>query len=385
MTNLNIIFIGPFSFPLGLASTKRRRYMVDYINDHGIHSHVLSTHYNRISSINNSISGRYGNCQYYDISIFFSLKKIRKYYLEGINTLRNWYDPSKNNMLIFSTGISVEDYFFFIYAKKIGYKILFDQVETSLKTNGRNFSLKKRIHNILNDIVTNKAYKHTKASFVISSSLWSQNRDKYPNMKLCLLPNSTPVLYSGFSSGHEYLNLLYSGTFAHKDGVGFLIEGVKIALQRGVKCKLTLTGIGNEEDMELLEEIKNSDNFIYKGYVTDRELKQIMQNSDLLCMTRTNSLFANYGFPFKLSEYLSTGNLVLATKVSDVTNYLIDKESALLIDPENSTQIAEAIEFVDNNREKAIGIGLKGLRVMKEFFSIESVGNKFISFLNSIN
>ncbi len=360
--------------------------MVDYMNEQGIPSHVLSTNYNPIASINNPISGIYGHhCQYYDISIFFSLKKINKYYLNGINLLKNWYDPLKDNILIFSTGISIEDYLFFIYAKKIGYKIVFDQVETSLKANGGNLSFLSKIHNTLNEIVSNKAYAYATASFVISSSLWSQNSNKYPKMKLCLLPNSTPILYSGIKNRNECLNILYSGTFALKDGVNFLIEGVKLALQKGIKCKLILTGKGNYEDMRILEEIKDNENFIYKGFVTDEELHQIMQNSDLLCMTRTNSLFSNYGFPFKLSEYLSTGNIVLATKVSDVTNYLVDRESALLIEPESSTQIAEAIDFVYSNKEKAFNIGQNGLKVMKENFSIESVGNKFISFLNSID
>lgn len=47
---LNIVYIGRLSFPLGQATTKRRRYMVDYMNDENIECHILSTRYKKISS-----------------------------------------------------------------------------------------------------------------------------------------------------------------------------------------------------------------------------------------------------------------------------------------------------------------------------------------------
>lgn len=101
-------------------------------------------------------------------------------------------------------------------------------------------------------------------------------------------------------------------------------------------------------------------------------------------MTRTNSRFANYGFPFKLSEYLATGNILLATNVGDVCQYVQDKVSALVVPPENPKAIAEAICYINSHHEESLNIAKAGHIVMKECFSIKNVGDVFIGFLKSI-
>ncbi len=69
------------------------------------------------------------------------------------------------------------------------------------------------------------------------------------------------------------------------------------------------------------------------------------RNSDVLCMCRKESGFANAGFPFKLGEYLATGNPVICTKVSDVEYYL-DNEDVYLIDPGCPDQISASLERI---------------------------------------
>lgn len=68
---LNIVYIGPLSFPYGYASTKRRKYMIDYMNKNKISAHVLSTRYKKNSKLKNPQSGFYGETDFFDLSIFF--------------------------------------------------------------------------------------------------------------------------------------------------------------------------------------------------------------------------------------------------------------------------------------------------------------------------
>lgn len=101
-------------------------------------------------------------------------------------------------------------------------------------------------------------------------------------------------------------------------------------------------------------------------------------------MTRNNSVFANYGFPFKLSEYLATGNIVMATKVGDVCLYLKDRYDAYLLNPESAKAIADTIIEIAQNPQKAIAVAQKGLETMKQKFSINHIGPIFIDFLSKI-
>ena len=377
---LNVVYIGPQSFPLGHATTKRRRYMVDYMNSHGIKCHYLICDFKQRDNRVNTVSGKYGECDYYDITPLAQKKQFFQYWKKGKALLKDWFVEGKQNCLVFPTILDVFSYPFYRYARKLGYKIVFDQVETSYF----NFNL-HRIGHMMNVYVSEwlsrKAYHHS-AAFVISKNLMRENEAKYPSRKMCLLPNSTPSLKSeNKRRPHKPLRILYSGTYANKDGVKYLVEGFLEARKRNLDCELILLGKGNPENMKVIDGIRSMDCVHYLGFVSDEELIHQMQASDLLCMTRCNSRFANYGFPFKLSEYLATGNLVLATNVGDVCDFVKDKESALVIPSEDSKAIADAIQYAIENPAEALRIGNGGYEVMQNSFSVESVGKTFVNFL----
>lgn len=380
---LNVVYIGPSPFPVGGATTKRKRYMIDYMNEHNIESHYLVCDFKQKGKVVNPIEGSYGKCTYRDITNIANNKKFLTFWKEGKKQLSKWYNPQSKNILIFNTILHWQAYPFYKFAIKKGYHIVFDQVETSMLLSGKSSFLHK-INIIVSECLSHGAYKRS-AGFVISSALLKDNRDRFPHRKLCLLPNSTPILCSKTKKElNTPLQLLYAGTYAPKDGVSYLINGVIQAKEKGCDCKLILLGKGEEKDMEILELAKDKDYISYLGFVSDEELVQYLLQSDVLCMTRTNSRFANYGFPFKLSEYLATSNIVLATNVGDVSEYVKDKESAFIVEPENSTAIAYAIIDIINNPESALKIAGNGFEVMKMNFSIENVGRRFINFLNKI-
>lgn len=382
---LNVVYIGPLSFPLGYASTKRRRYMVDYMNEHGISAHVLCTRHGVNDKFSNPQNGYYGAADYYDLSSYIRHFHFHRYYREGKKKLLQWFDSTKKNVLIFHTMLPIEDAPFFFYARRLGYKIVFDQVETSYIAKGTNTSFKRKCYIYLCECVSNCAYKLANGSFVISSFLWKQNEKRYPQMPLCLLPNSTPVLAKKRKKKlNKPLRILYSGTYAPKDGVNFLIEGIIKAVNKGCDCELILVGKGVSRDMLFLSNISDKTFIKYLGFISDEELVNVMLSCDVLAMTRTNSKFANYGFPFKLSEYLSTGNIVLATRVGDVSFYLKNQENAYLVEPESSNAICDAVINIANHEEEALKIAAHGLETMKQQFSINHVGGMFIQFLNQL-
>mgnify|MGYP000000524894 CR=1 FL=1 len=381
---LNVVFIGSPTFPNGFAMTKRRRYMIDYMNMHGIKSHVLVCHYKKEGLYDNPEEGTYGICTYCDVTPLAIQREFGAYYKKGKEKLKEWLIKEEQNILIFSTKLSLMHYPFYNYARKLGYKIVFDKVETSFIAIGGKMSLKRRINEYLSDRITSKAMKNA-SSFVISTALYNQVKERYPNIKLCLLPNASPSLKKKDKKKLcNPLRVVYSGTFASKDGVEYLIEGAKKAVMKGCNLELVLMGKGQTRDMKVLEKLKGCDWAKYLGFVSEEELVCQIQDADILCMTRNNSLFANYGFPFKLSEYLATGNILLATRVGDVEMYVKDKESAYVVDPENSRQIANTLCYIQDHEEEAIVVANNGYKAMLENFDIESVGNKFISFLKTI-
>lgn len=376
---LNIVFIGQQTFPEGTATTKRRRYMVDYLNSNKISTRILITFYHN-SQYTNPKEGYYGDAQYVSIHDFAAKGNIVRYYKEGKRILREWLKPECKNVLIFPTVLSAFDFPFYLFARKLGYYVVFDQVETSYLKSGE-LRLATKLYYYANEILSKIAYKKT-ASFVISSFLYNQTKSRYPNIPVEILPNSTPVL----SDQRKYrfndvLQVLYSGTYGEKEGVSFLIEGVLDAVSKGCDCKLILLGNAPGKLRESYSKNKSID---FRGFISEDELRRLLVESDVLAMVRTNSEFANYGFPFKLSEYLATGNVVIATNVGDVGKYLTDRNNAYLIEPENSSAISDILRHISDNQNEALQIAAKGFETMKEKFSIQSVGDIFVRFLNNL-
>lgn len=381
---LNVVYIGSPAFPNGFAMTKRRRYMVDYMNAQGIQSHVLVCHYKKEGLYNNPEEGIYGICTYCDITPLAAQRKFAIFYKKGRKKLKEWFAEGGQNVLILTSNLSIMHYPFYSYARKLGYKAVFDQVETSFIAIGGKMHLRRRINEWISDRLTSFAMREA-ASFVISTALQRQTETRYPKTKLCLLPNATPSLKREQKmSLHKPLRVLYSGTFASKDGANFLVDGAIKAVKKGCKMELVMMGKGQPWDMKVLDKLKDYDWAKYLGFVSDEELLNQIQDADVLCMTRNNSLFANYGFPFKLSEYLATGNILLATRVGDVEMYVKDKESAYVIEPENSEQIANALCHIQENEQEAISVAKKGYEVMLQNFSIEHVGKTFVNFLETL-
>ena len=255
-------------------------------------------------------------------------------------------------------------------------------METDYNARGTNNSVKTKYIFYSTGKVTRRAYKWSNGSFVISEALKDQNLKVYPQKPLCILPNSTLFLKKRKSRLLVIPpTILYSGTFGKKDGVEYLLRAFLLVQKKGYKCRLVMTGKGQPSDMKVLELVKDNPNVQYKGMVSDEELIKTLLNCDILTMTRENSKFSNYGFPFKLSESLATGNPVIATNVSDVDKYVKHMESVYLVQSENVEEIANGIIYYLENPQSALQIGQNGLNVMKEHFSIRGSGQKIRRFL----
>lgn len=380
---LNVVFAGNPSFPNGGAMTKRWRYMIDHMNDSGISSHVMCTSIDIQSIKNNPFIGLYRKTDFINIICGVKKNNFLKFIRLGRTYLRKWYDPQKKNIIIFNTILDLWEIPLCIYALYLGYKLVFDVVETSYRLNGHT-STKYKIKMFINESIIGFFYNKG-SSIVISSALMNTMKNSYPKMNLCLIPNSTPILNKKKKNKfNDPIILLYAGTFSEKDGVKYLINGVIKAYNEGVCCRLDLYGKGNDFDMKVLDLAVGKNYIVYHGFVGDDELQESMNNADILCMTRCNSVFANYGFPFKLSEYLAAGNIVIATRVGDVEKYIIDKQNAYLIEPENSQAIADVILHISRNTHEALQIANNAQSVVDKYFNIQINGEKLINFLYEI-
>ena len=165
--SLNIVFISKTPSPVGLAYTKRRRYMIDYLCSQENISVLNYSSWNN-QKFENPPKGLYKGCVEYintqhpsKISALLSIAK------EGKKILKNRFRVNSLNIVIFSSVLSIEQIPMFLYARKLGYKIVFDVVE-NYNSRGGGLSLKGLISYKIGALF----YKSADGFLVISKALF---------------------------------------------------------------------------------------------------------------------------------------------------------------------------------------------------------------------
>lgn len=307
--------------------------------------------------------------------------------------IQKWYAADRNNIIYYFGSPSIENFIFLSRAKRMGYKIVFDIVENIYAHNSKKASLIHCMLNLSKLFFVKYLAKIGDLCFGISDALVALCKQlTKEQIPVLLLPISVDVekvcSYKNDVKNADEIAVFYGGSFGQKDGIAYLIEGFTRAWQQDKRLKLYLTGkIAKESAGELEQYIMQSDAkeaIQYLGCLPTEAYYDRMANSDILCMLRVNSVFANSGFPFKLGEYLASGNAVIATRTSDIEKYLTHKQNAYLIKPEDSELIAEAILALAGDEALRKKIGTAGQMVAKENFDANKVSMYMINEIKQI-
>lgn len=167
--------------------------------------------------------------------------------------------------------------------------------------------------------------------------------------------------------------LVYSGSFGEKDGLFVLIDAFAEVVKKYPDTVFIMTGKAASDLLmqRVIDYIKKhnlQEKIHLAGFVNAVELLCYNTMADILFVCRSNSPFANHGFPWKLGEYCMTGKPIVATRVSDIENYFTDNDSLFIVEPDNPAAIAKKIDYIFNDYEKAVKVGKRSKEVALQQF-----------------
>lgn len=395
MTNkINLVFMGGFTYPRGMAGTKRIQNALTALKEY---PHVATrVILQRQSARDNILSGIYDGTPYE--TVMGDLLRARMFvalpllYYKTYAALKRALQPDYKNMLYFYGPLFLESVVPLSYARRLGYKIVFDVIEDYDLTKEVSGSFYGYVKNNLASRLSSRINDLSAGIIVISSRL----EKKYTTMT----QGKVPIHYLPISIDmacfpekpfrmNSTVSLFYAGSFGKKDGIPVLLDAFdRLAAQyKNIRLILTGRGINRKAMDEFFARAKispNKDRIEYKGYLEEKEYYSLVNNADIPCMTRVDVAYAQAGFPFKLGEFLATGKPVIASRVSDVDGFLVNGHNAMLVQPSSSTEICDAAEFLINNPETAEAIGLRGRVVAKSFFDYKQQGKGLLTFLKKI-
>jgi len=385
---LNVVFIGSFLYPHGFAATKRKQQFLDYIIQQGDCARVILTFKRSKGHEINDIKGIHKGIPYEALGpnvkpdILFPVNFLVMILKTLISLLV--YKKKENNIIV-AFGINIDTLLPLFFAKMIGYKIIFDIVEDfSTIKNSKIFKEKLKLFFLR---TFPKIFRKILASgvTVISKYLYEKHTDFKIENPLVLVPISAENLYFQFKKkAKKSYHLLYSGTYGDKEGLPTLIAAFVNFSRFTDKTKLILTGNCPVDIIELLKtKLGSLDRVELTGRLSDDAYYQALKDADILLMTRTNSAFANAGFPYKLGEYLATMNPVICTDTSDVSLYLKHMKSAMIVPPDNVESLYQAMCHLFENPDLSKRLGKNGWKVCHTYFNPEINSQKFYNLLQA--
>lgn len=335
-----------------------------------------------LSLQNNNNEESYKNkidCLSIGYTSFKSPASIFTYLKKGFKFIKAHHKKNADNIIYNYQHPDIRNFLFLLYAKMKGFKIVFDFVED--KQHETIITLNDKVRQSLSLFFLKLIPFYADAVFVISTHL--------QNVAIKLTRNKIPVyilpISVDFNNIDNYkkeqanvpVQIFYGGSFAQKDGLQYLLAAMDILKERKYQFKLILSGKGRPEDIEkLFPKFKDNDLIDFRGFLSTREYFKLLSGVDICCMTRTNSAFANAGFPFKLGEFLAAGKLIIASRIGDVDKFLTHKEDAYLITPESTEEIVEGLTYYLNNlKTLSQTMGANARRVAEKNFDANLSSN----------
>lgn len=117
----------------------------------------------------------------------------------------------------------------------------------------------------------------------------------------------------------------------------------------------------------------------YAGLLKYSEVVDLMALADVLVMPKASSALNDMGFPTKVAEYMASGRPVVATRISDIPEYLTDGVDAFLCNPGDVDALADGIVVaLEASPEMRARVGRAGRLVAYRSFDVHANAARII-------
>lgn len=197
---------------------------------------------------------------------------------------------------------------------------------------------------------------HVNMNFAISRHIESFLEERAPGIPRLIVraPVDTekfrtrPQAAAAFRRQHHLSRAMiigYFGSVLAVKGLAVLLQAATMLRPMNPPFKILITGntAKNPALLQLINELNLHEQVILTGFLPHEQLVDIMSVPDILVEPKIEHGENIAGFPQKLAEYLSLGKPIVASAIGDLTEFLQDRENALLCRPGDPESMAQAL------------------------------------------
>jgi len=172
------------------------------------------------------------------------------------------------------------------------------------------------------------------------------------------------------------------GTLERRKGQDVLLEAVRLLKPSfATRSIFEVVGSGLDEEFiaKLRETARSLANVRLHPQVDHHAALRWAARSDVVvCASRDESM------PLAILEAMSLGKTIISTAVGGIPDYLTDNVTALLVAPENATELARAIERVIVHRAEALQLGKNARAMFADDLMLDRYGRDFVELISTL-
>jgi glycosyltransferase involved in cell wall biosynthesis len=227
----------------------------------------------------------------------------------------------------------------------------------------------------LGDFLLKKITRVDKLITVCSQSTAEALQEGFTVHQIAQIPNGVDTnQFKPFSPSDNQKNIIFIGRLDQMKGVQVLFEAFKTLKEDGVAAQLNVIGDGPDRDklQKLARDIGVNDSISFCGAVA--EIIPYLQKSDLFVLPSLSEGLSNV-----LLEAMACSIPIVATRVGGNIDLIRDGENGILVEPENSNQLSEAMQKILQDKALAKKLGSEARKTVEQRFSLISIADKYIS------
>jgi len=180
--------------------------------------------------------------------------------------------------------------------------------------------------------------------------------------------------------------VFYHGVFTPNRGLTECVKAMSLLKKRIPKAVLFLLGTGRivKDLKELIKEEMLHDNVILHDVVDYEDVPKYIAMCDIGIVPLPNISYWRHQCPLKLLEYLAMKRTVILTDIPAHRKIIDNKESGIFISSTNPEEIAKAITYAYENKDKLDKWGATGREIVLTEHSWEEAAKKLEKFLLSL-
>ncbi len=272
------------------------------------------------------------------------------------------------------------------------YKIALAYPQKTIVYFGNRFIL----HHYENETMRNR-YKKVNFFFV-SKYLLREFVKKHPEIPI----GKCMVLYPGVDTNYfappvnhkqdDCKKILFASQWVKEKGIFTLIKAAQILESKRKDFRVLLAGgaylwkskylLDKQIRIEKIVKhiTKNLKNVEIIGTVPHDEMPELLRSADIYVLPT-----ADEAFGISNIEAMACGLPVVACRVGGVPEAVINNETGLLLEPGDPGALADAIEYLLDNKSVALEMGKKGRKRVEDMFSLDMYEKNLLKIMNEIS